>query len=345
MSTFNDNFLRACRRESVDRIPVWFMRQAGRYQPEYRKIRKSLSLMDIVHTPDVCTEVTLLPVKQLDADAAILFSDIMTPIGAMGVDFEIREGIGPCIDNPLRTATDVARVRQVDFETELPHVKETIAMLRRELSVPLIGFCGAPYTLACYLVEGGPSKHYAHVKSMMYGDPTTWHRLMESLTDGMIDYLRFQADAGAQALQVFDSWIGSLAASDYRTYVKPHMRRLFEAIRASTDVPLLHFGVNTGHLLEDLKDAGGQVIGIDWRTELSEARRRLGPDVALQGNLDPGLILAPAEQRRARVDEILSQMSMNGYIFNLGHGVLPMTDGAVLRDVADQVHAATPPTR
>ena len=339
MAAFNDNFLRACRREPVDHIPVWFMRQAGRYEPEYREIRKSYSLMDIVRHPEFCVEVTASPVTRLGVDAAILFSDIMTPIGAMGIDFEIREGIGPCVDDPIRSASDLDRIRQVDFDTEIPYVGETIAELRKVLSVPLIGFCGAPYTLASYIIEGGPTKHYANVKRMMYGQTSLWHRLMESLSRGMVDYLVFQARSGAQALQIFDSWVGSLSAADYCTYVQPHMRNLFSEMKAKTDVPLLHFGVNTGHMLEHLRDAGGDVIGIDWRTELSEARRRLGAGVALQGNLDPGVVLAPTERWQARTDEILNQMVGPGYIFNLGHGVLPMMERADLRAVAERVHA------
>ncbi|MDA1044438.1 MAG: uroporphyrinogen decarboxylase [Verrucomicrobia bacterium] len=342
MAAFNDTFLRACRREPVDHIPVWFMRQAGRYQPEYREIRKTHSLMDIVRTPDVCVAVTALPVTQLGVDAAILFSDIMTPIGAMGIDFEIREGIGPCVDDPIRTSSDIDRIQQVDFETELPYVAATIAQLRKVLSVPLIGFCGAPFTLASYLVEGGPTKHFARVKTMMYGQTAIWHRLMEALTIGMVDYLVFQANSGAQALQIFDSWVGNLSVSDYRSYVQPHMRNLFSEVNAKADVPLLHFGVDTGHLLEALRDSGGQVIGIDWRTELSDARRRLGRNVALQGNLDPGLVLAPRDCWQRRADEILDQMDGTGYIFNLGHGVLPMMDGAVLKALVEHVHAHKP---
>ncbi len=299
------------------------MRQAGRYQPEYRKIRESYSLMDIVHTPEVCAEVTLLPVRQLDVDAAILFSDIMTPLEAMGIDFEIREGIGPCIDRPLSDASDIARLCDASFEEALPYVAETIAGLRRELKVPLIGFCGAPYTLSCYLVEGKPSKHYMRVKGLMYGDPDAWHTLMGRLSSAMADYLCFQANAGAQALQVFDSWVGNLGIRDYEDYVMPHMTSLFAAVRERTDVPLLHFGVGTGHLLERMQAAGGDVIGLDWRTSIPDARRRLGPGTALQGNLDPGLLLAPRDTLHERARRVLADMDGDGYIFNLGHGVLP----------------------
>lgn len=337
----HDVFLRACRREPVARVPVWYMRQAGRYQPEYRAIKAQRSLMDIVHDPALCAEVTLLPVQQLGVDAAILFSDIMTPMAPMGFAFEIRDGVGPVIADPVRTAADVARLRHPDFGTELPHVSETIRLLRAALQVPLIGFCGAPFTLACYLIEGGPSKHYARVKRMMYGEPAAWHQLMEKLAAGMADYLVMQVTAGAQALQVFDSWVGQLARVDYEEFVLPHTRGLFREVRRRCPVPLLHFGVGTGHLLASFRDLGADVIGIDWRTELAEARRQLGPDLALQGNLEPGLLVGEWwEQLEPRAARVLAQgAAAPGFIFNLGHGVLPQTSPAMLRRLTDFIHA------
>lgn len=335
---FNDTFLRACRKQAVDRIPVWYMRQAGRYQPEYRAIKANLTLLDIVKRPDLCAEVTLLPVKQLGVDAAILFSDIITPIGAMGVPFEIRDGVGPHTDAPVRTAADVARVQVPDFAATIPYVGETIKRLRTALHVPLIGFCGAPFTLACYMIEGGPSKQYAHVKGLMYGDTLLWHRFMETLTAGMIAYLKFQAASGAQALQVFDSWVGQLSKEDYDSYVLPHMRTLLTEVRRETKVPLLHFGVGTGHLLESLRAAGGDVIGLDWRVDLASAWWRLGY-MAVQGNLDPSLLLGPWELVAERAQKILAQVDHPGFIFNLGHGVLPQTPVDSLRRLTQLVHA------
>lgn len=328
---------------AVDRIPAWYMRQAGRYQPEYRAIKEGLSLLDIVARPDICTEVTLLPVRQLDVDAAILFSDIVTPLGPMGVPFEIVDNVGPRTSQPVRRVEDIARLRVPDFGTELPHVADTIRRLRAALSVPLIGFCGAPFTLACYLVEGGPSKHYAHVRGLMYGNPAQWHRLMTTLTQGMAAYLVFQAEAGAQALQVFDSWVGQLTRQDYDIFVLPHMQALFtEVHRRAAGVPLLHFGVGTGHLLESLRTAGGDVIGLDWRVDVASAWWRLNYAVAVQGNLDPGLLLGPWETVAERAQAILAQVDRPGFIFNLGHGVLPQTPVDTLRKLTALVHAHTP---
>ncbi len=337
----SDAFLRACRGEPVARLPVWYMRQAGRYQPEYRAIKATRSLMDIVHDPALCTEVTLLPVRQLDVDAAILFSDIMTPLAPMGFAFEIRDGVGPVLADPIRTPADLNRLRAPDFAAELPYVTDTIRHLRAALTVPLIGFCGAPFTLACYLVEGGPSKHYARVKSLMIGQPETWHHLLATLATRMADYLVMQADAGAQALQVFDSWAGQLDREDYARYVEPHTRTLFQELRRRTSVPLLYFGVGTGHLLESFRTLGAHVIGLDWRTDPIEARNRLGPDLAIQGNLDPGLLVGDWwPEIEARAARLLAQTADRpGFIFNLGHGVLPQTSPAMLRRLTDFVHA------
>lgn len=342
MPTFNDTFLKACRREPVDHVPVWYMRQAGRYQAEYRAIKETRSLMAIVRDPALCATVTRLPVDHLGVDAAILFSDIMTPLTAMGVKADIRDGVGPVIENPVRAASDIDHLHVPDFAAALPYVVETVQLLRTQLAVPLIGFCGAPFTLACYLVEGGPSKHYARVRAFMYGEPLAWHRLMDLLTGAMVAYLRVQAEAGAQALQVFDSWVGQLDHADYERYVLPHMRRLFVELRRVTRVPVIHFGVGTGHLLELLHAAGGDVIGLDWRTELPQARRRLGTDVALQGNLDSALLLAPWDVLETRARAILAAAPPNGFVFNLGHGVLPQTQPETLRRLTEFVHAWRP---
>ncbi|MCE9616566.1 MAG: uroporphyrinogen decarboxylase [Lentisphaerae bacterium] len=341
---FNDTFLRACRKQAVPRLPVWYMRQAGRYQPEYRAIKANRSLLDIVASPELCTEVTLLPVQQLGVDAAILFSDIITPLGPMGVPFEIRDGVGPRTETPVRTAADIARLHTPDFTTVLPHVGETIRLLRQALNVPLIGFCGAPFTLACYLVEGGPSKHYARVRGLMYGETALWHRLMETLTAGMAAYLAFQAQSGAQALQVFDSWVGQLTRADYDMFVLPHMQALFTEVQRLTNVPLLHFGVDTGHLLESLRAAGGNVIGLDWRVEVASAWWRLNYEVAVQGNLDPGLLLGPWDLIDTRARRILAQVDRPGFIFNLGHGVLPQTPVEILQRLTRLVHEHAPIT-
>jgi uroporphyrinogen decarboxylase len=315
------------------------MRQAGRYQPEYRAIKEQNTLAQIVEQPELCAQVTLLPVEQLGVDAAILFSDITTPMNAMGVDFEIRDGIGPCLEDPIRTAADIGRLSQPRFEHALPHVGETIGLLRERLEVPLIGFCGAPYTLASYLVEGGPSKHYAHVKGLMHSDATTWHRLMEMLSVSMAEYLKYQAASGAQALQIFDSWVGTLGKDDYCTYVAPHMQVLVDEVRQGTDVPLIHFGTNTGHLLAEISQTGYDVIGVDWRISLTEARQRIPESIAIQGNLDPSLLLAPWEQLEASARRILDEAPQAGFIFNLGHGVLPSTPVRNLQRLTELVHA------
>lgn len=338
---FNDTFLRACRGEPVDYTPVWYMRQAGRYQPEYREIRKAHSITGIIDNPDVCASVTLTPVEQLGVDAAILFADIMTPLGPMGVQYEIRPNTGPVIANPIATAADAAKLRIPDFAATLPATAETIRILRSKLSVPLIGFCGAPFTLASYLVEGGPSKSYSKVKSLMYRDPAAWDLLMKSLSDAMAEYLLFQVSCGAQALQIFDSWVGVLGPADYETAVMPHVRRLAEKVRARTQAPLIYFGVNSGHLLGSIARIPCDVVGLDWRTPPSEARARLGGRFALQGNLDPALLTAPWDVIEARARQILADAGPKGFIFNLGHGVTPDIDPAVLKRLTDFVHATS----
>ena len=337
----NDAFLRACHCEPVDHIPVWYMRQAGRYQPEYREIKKTRRLIDIVTDPELCAQVTILPVDQLNVDAAILFSDIIMPITPMGIAFEIRDGVGPCLDTPIREEAHVKRLSVPDFVAEMPYVSETIHILRNQLSVPLIGFCGAPFTLACYLVEGGPSKHFTHVKRTIHGNPDMWNALMEVLTAGMAAYLRFQADCGAQALQIFDSWVGTLGVVDYRSHVLPYLTRLVAEVKRHVDVPIIYFGVQTGHLLESIAESGCDVIGLDWRVSIADARRRVPANIALQGNLDPGLLLGPWVVLEAHAKSILDQIDAPGFIFNLGHGVTPQTPVESLHKLTQFVHNYT----
>ncbi|MFC4769638.1 uroporphyrinogen decarboxylase [Effusibacillus consociatus] len=336
--TFNDNFLRACRKEPVDHVPVWYMRQAGRYQPEYRKVREKYSLMEICELPEVCAEVTLLPVRQLNTDAAILFSDIMIPVKAMGIDVDIKGGYGPVIANPIKEAADVQRLRDLDPEADLPKTMDTIRILHRELNVPLIGFAGAPFTLASYMIEGGPSKNYYKTKQMMYAAPEVWNALMDKLGDMIITYMKAQVKAGAQAVQIFDSWIGSLSPSDYRRYVFPTMKKIFEALKG-IGAPTIYFGINTGELLSVWKELPVDVIGVDWRVPLDSARARVGSDFALQGNLDPALLLAPWDVIERNAKEILDMgMAQPGYIFNLGHGVFPEVKGETLQKLTEFVH-------
>ena len=337
----NDRFLRACRREPVDRTPVWFMRQAGRYMPEYRALRERHSLLELCRTPDLAVEVTLQPIRALGVDAAILFSDLLLPLAPLGIPFDFREGEGPHVEKPVRTRADIDALRRFEPREALGMVLEAIRRLRRELRVPLIGFAGAPFTLASYAIEGGHSRNFALTKALMYGDPAAWHRLAGLLADVAADYLRAQVEAGAQALQLFDSWIGALDEADYREFALPHVSRVFDALRG-LDVPLIHFGTGTGHLLAAQREAGGSVIGIDWRTPLDEGWRRAGEGVAVQGNLDPTLLLGPRERLLARVDDVLRRAEGRpGHVFNLGHGVLPGTPVDSVRAVVEHVHRVT----
>ncbi len=333
----NDTFLRAARGQPTEYTPVWFMRQAGRYQPEYRKIRERYTLPEIVRHPEVTAEVTLLPVRQFGFDAAILFADITTPLYAMGFDLDIVEGRGPVIYNPITQAADVARVAPFSAEEGTPFVLEAIRILKGELEVPLIGFAGAPFTLASYLVEGGPSKNFIKVKSFMYSQADAWHDLMDRLATAMSEYLRGQAAAGADALQVFDSWVGRLPRYDYETYVAPHMQKLFASL-TGLGVPVIHFGTQSMHLLSSMAAAGGDVIGVDTTTPLDWARDRLGSR-PVQGNLDPTLLFAPPEALERGVEAVLSaNASRPGHIFNLGHGILPGTPPEAVARAVELVH-------
>jgi uroporphyrinogen decarboxylase len=337
----NDRFLRACRREPVDCTPVWFMRQAGRYMAEYRALREKHSLLELCLTPELAVEVTLQPIRAFGFDAAILFSDLLVPLAPMGIPFDFQKGEGPVIEKPVRSAADVAALRRFEPREELRVVLEAIRALRRELAVPLIGFAGAPFTLASYAIEGGHSNNFARTKGLMYGEPSTWHRLAEALSAVVADYLRAQVEAGAQAIQLFDSWIGALDAADYREFVLPHVRRIFEAL-SGLDVPKIHFGTATGHLLAIQREAGGTVIGIDWRTPLDEGWDRVGDGVAVQGNLDPTLLFAPRDRLLARVDDVLRRAGGRpGHVFNLGHGILPGTPPEAVWTVVEHVHEAT----
>src|SRR5512139_2367055 len=337
----NDLFLRACRREPVDRTPVWFMRQAGRYMAEYRALREKYSMMQLCLTPELAVEVTLQPIRAFGFDAAILFSDLLVPLAPMGIPFDFLKGEGPVIEKPVRQAADVDALRRIEPREELRVVLDAVRALRRELQVPLIGFAGAPFTLASYAIEGGHSNNFARTKGLMYGEPATWHRLAEALSTVVAGYLRAQVEAGAQAVQLFDSWIGALDEADYREFALPHVRRIFEAL-ADTGVPQIHFGTGTGHLLAAQREAGGTVIGVDWRTPLDEGWRRAGEGVAVQGNLDPTLLFAPRERLLARVDDVLRRAGGRpGHVFNLGHGILPGTPTEAAKAVVEHVHAST----
>ncbi len=337
----NDRFLRACRRQPVDATPVWFMRQAGRYMPEYRALRQRYGMLELCRTPELAVQVTLQPVRAVEVDAAILFSDLLLPLAPMGLSFDFVKGEGPQFDNPLRSAADVDRVRDIDVEESLAYVLESIRLLKPQLQVPLIGFVGAPFTLASYCIEGGPSKDFARTKAMMYTEPAAWHALCERLADMAGAYLRAQIAAGVDAVQVFDSWVGQLSAADYREFALPHTRRVFAAI-AELDVPSIHFGVGTATLLEDMATAGSTVVGADWRTPLDRAWQLIGAERAIQGNLDPTLLLGPWPRVRVAVEDIVARAAGRpGHIFNLGHGVLPMTSPEVVQRVARLVHQLT----
>jgi uroporphyrinogen decarboxylase len=337
----NATFLDACLRKPTSYTPVWYMRQAGRFQAEYRKLRETYGILDICRTPELAFEVTMLPVTQLGVDAAILFSDIMIPVAAMGVDLRIDPGKGPVIGDPIRSAADVERLHAIDTSADLAFIDEAIAMLVAELEIPLIGFCGGPFTLSSYLVEGGASRQFAHTKALMYGEPKIWHSLMEKLADTVVASLRAQVAAGASAVQLFDSWVGQLSPQDYVEYVMPHSRRIFVEL-ADLGVPRIHFGVLTGELLEQMRDAGADVVGVDWRTPMDVARGRLGDDVAVQGNLDPVVLLAGWDAIESKARDVLRRAEgASGFVFNLGHGVLPQTDPRILRRLTDFVHEET----
>ena len=334
----NDRLLRALRREPVDRTPVWFMRQAGRYLPEYRALRKDRDILEAVRRPDVAVEVTLQPLRRMPLDAAIVFADIMVPVQAVGVVVRIAPGVGPVVEDPIRDAAGVERLRPLEPETDEPHALEAIRLLRKELSVPLIGFAGAPFTLASYLVEGGPSRDHARTKAMMVEAPVAWASLMDALAGIARAHLLAQVEAGAQAVQLFDSWAGALGPDDYEASVLPWSRRVLEDL----PVPSIHFGVGTGELLGPMGDAGADAIGVDWRVPLDRAWERIGHDRAIQGNLDPAICTASWDAVEPAAARVLERAAArDGHVFNLGHGVLPNTPVENLQRLVDLVHERT----
>ncbi|MSP13910.1 MAG: uroporphyrinogen decarboxylase [Chloroflexi bacterium] len=331
-------FLRACRNLPVDRTPIWIMRQAGRYLPEYRALREHYDLLQICEHPELAAEVSLQPLRRFDLDAAILFSDIMIPLRPIGVDLQIVENVGPVIARPIRDAAAVAALRPLEPEADVPYVLQTIRLMRQELGskTPLIGFAGGPFTLASYLVEGKPSRDFAQTKGLMYTQPETWHALMARLAQVVTRFLQAQVAAGVQAVQLFDSWVGALSPRDYREYVQPYSAAIFQAI---STVPTIHFGTDTATLLQEMYQAGGDVIGLDWRIDLDRARQQLGPSAAVQGNLDPTLLLAPGEVWVRQAREILAlNGDRPGHIFNLGHGIRPDTPPDAVARLVDTVH-------
>jgi uroporphyrinogen decarboxylase len=331
-------FLRACRREPVPHTPVWFMRQAGRSLPEYRRVREGVAMLDACSRPDLVTEITLQPVRRYGVDAAILFSDIVVPLKAIGVDLDIKPGVGPVIAAPIRSERDLHQLRPLEPD-DVDFVTAAVRSLVTELGpTPLIGFAGAPFTLASYLVEGGPSRNHENTKALMYGDPQLWDRLMQRLAGITEAFLRVQVEAGASAVQLFDSWVGALPAADYARYVQPHSARVLTAI-GELGVPRIHFGVVTGEMLDLMGEAGADVVGVDFRVPLDEAARRVGPGRALQGNLDPAVLFAPWDVVAQRTRQVLAAGRVaEGHVFNLGHGVIPETDPDVLAKVVELVH-------
>ncbi len=337
----NSLFLRACRGEPVERTPIWLMRQAGRYLPEYRKLREGLTMLEAVSIPEVAVEATLQPIRRFGFDAAILFSDLTLPFTPMGAPFEIREGVGPVVHEPIRTETDVHRLHRFEPEERLLFVMDSIRTLKRELTVPLIGFTGAPFTLASYLIEGGPSRDLKRTKAMMVSQPALWNHLMELLADVVAGYLRAQIHAGVYAVQLFDSWVGSLSPESYRQHLLPHMRRIFETLEP-LGAPVIHFGTGNPLLLPIMREAGGDVIGVDFRVSLKQAAE-LVPDRPLQGNLDPTTLLTDPETVEMETLRVLEQGSrLPGHIFNLGHGIMPDTPIANVERLIETVRSYRP---
>ena len=334
-------FLRACRREPVPHTPVWFMRQAGRSLPEYRELRGTGSILDAIHTPDLATEITLQPVRRHGVDAAVLFPDIVVPVQAVGFGVDVVPGTGPVVEDPFAGAADLDRLRPLEPEADIPYVLETVCNLVGELEVPLIGFAGAPFTVASYLIEGRPSRTYAKTKAMMLGEPELWAALIDRLADLALGFVRAQVAAGASAVQLFDSWAGALTPQQYEAHVLPASRKVFAGL-ADLGVPRVHFGVGTGELLGLFADAGADVVGVDWRVPIDAGWERIGFDKGVQGNLDPAACLAPWPAVEREVVGVLERIAGRpGHIFNLGHGVLPETDPTVLTRIVELVHERT----
>ncbi|MQA01512.1 MAG: uroporphyrinogen decarboxylase [Streptosporangiales bacterium] len=333
-------FLRACRAQQVPHTPVWFMRQAGRALPEYRRAREGVPMLTACRRPELVTELTMQPVRRYGVDAAVLFSDIVVPLHAAGMDVELRPGVGPVVGTPIRSAADVAALPELtpaDLEFVADAVRGPLTELR---GVPLVGFAGAPFTLASYLVEGGPSRHFERTRALMYAEPDTWHALLGRIAALTRTFLQVQVDAGVAAVQLFDSWAGVLGVEDYRSYVLPHTRSVFDGLPA--DLPRVHFGVGTGELLGPMVEAGATVLGVDWRVPLDEAAKRVGAGVVLQGNLDPAVCLGPWDLVADRAKDVLARgRAAAGHVFNLGHGVLPSTDPDTLTRLVDLVHTET----
>ncbi len=336
--------VRACRREPVERTPVWFMRQAGRSLPEYRKLREGRSLFDVVADPELTAEVTLQPVHRHDVDAAVMFADIMVPVVGMGVDVQLVESVGPVIERPIRSAADVEALRVPSPGDAAAAVLDAVAIVRRELrdDQAVVGFCGGPFTVAGYLIEGKPSRDFVHVKSVMYRDPRMWHALLAKLADTFAAYVQAQARAGADVIQLFDSWVGALSVADYEEFVAPHTARILGAL----DVPTIHFGTGTTHLLRSMTAAGGDVIGLDWRVPLDVGWDLVGDERGVQGNLDPAVLLGPWERIETAARDVVDRADGRaGHVFNLGHGVLPDTDADVLGRLRELVHELTTEVR
>jgi uroporphyrinogen decarboxylase len=336
--TGESRFAAALARRQPDRTPVWFMRQAGRCLADYRALRERYPILTLAKTPELCSEVTIMPVEAFGVDAAVLFADIMLPLEPMGVSLEIQPDVGPIIHSPIRSRADVDRLRLIEPETDVGFVMDAIRFVRRALDgrQAVIGFSGSPFTLACYLVEGRPSRDYATAKALMYREPETWHLLMDKLASVVIAYLNAQIDAGVHVVQLFDSWVGGLSPSDYVTYVGPHVARIFSEVRGA---PTIHFGTGTAALLEVMRDAGGDLIGVDHRQPLDEAWERIGPDRGIQGNLDATRVLAGRQPMIEGARDVLRRAGNRpGHVFNLGHGVLPDSDPALLRELVDVVH-------
>ncbi|MFD1037682.1 uroporphyrinogen decarboxylase [Virgibacillus byunsanensis] len=334
----NDTILKAYKGEKTDYTPAWFMRQAGRSQAEYRELKKKYSLFEITHQPELCAYVTRLPVEHYGVDAAILYKDIMSPLPSLGVDVEIKSGIGPVIHNPITNFQDVEKLGMINPKADVPYVLETIRILAEEqLDVPLIGFSGAPFTLASYMIEGGPSKNYAKTKAFMYSQPEVWFALMDKLADMTITYVKAQVEAGARAIQIFDSWVGALNAEDYRVFIKPVMNRIFSELQ-DEDVPLIMFGVGARHLLLEWNDLPVDVIGLDWRTSITEARE-MGVTKVLQGNLDPAILISDWKTIETKTKLILDEaMEQKSHVFNLGHGVTPDINPETLKKLTELIH-------
>jgi uroporphyrinogen decarboxylase len=333
-----DRLLRALRREPVDRTPVWFMRQAGRYLPEYREVRGERDILETCRDPEAAVAITLQPLRRMPLDAAIVFSDIMVPLEAIGIGVRIEAGRGPVIDEPVRSDADLVRLRPLEPEADEPQLLETVRLLRKELTVPLIGFAGAPFTLASYLIEGGPSREHVRTRTLLHAEPATWAALMQRLSAIVTAHVRAQVEAGAQTIQLFDSWVGVLSPAEYRGSVLPFVRPILQDL----GVPSIHFGVGTGELLAHMREAGGDAIGVDWRTPLDAAWDRIGTDRAIQGNLDPAALAASWEAiERGALDVIERAAGRDGHVFNLGHGVLPTTPVEHVQRLVDLVHEHT----